>query len=221
MKKKLKLGAEALGIGALSDDLAGRLIEFAEELLRWNVRINLTSIREMEGVVEKHILDSLVVARLLDKSSRILDMGSGGGIPIIPLALALPHQAFFSVDSVGKKINFQHHIKRRFGLKNLEIRCARLEDLSDAGPVWNGFDVIIARALAHTNDLLALALPLIKPAGVLIAMKGPEGPKELAAIDARWHRFYEIPKEVLTYQLPFSGVERCLISIRRTAFLGT
>lgn len=215
MIKQLKQGAEILGIDDLSDDLAGRLIQFAEELLRWNVRINLTSIRAMDGVIEKHILDSLVVARFLDQPHRILDMGSGAGIPIIPLALTMPHQAFFSVDSVGKKINFQQHIKRLFGLKNLEICCARIEELHDGDSVWSGFDVVIARALAHTNDLLKLTLPLIKPSGLLIAMKGPEGKKELASIEDQWYRFYENPEEILTYRLPFSGAERCLISIRR------
>lgn len=215
MKKQLKRGAEILGIDELSEELADRLLQFAEELLRWNSRINLTSIREMDGVVEKHILDSLVVTRLLDQPSRILDMGSGGGFPVIPLALAMPHQSFFSIDSVGKKINFQQHIKRLLGLKNLETRCARIEDLCDAAPAWRDFDVVLARALAHTEDLLKMALPIIKPTGIVIAMKGSEAEAELASIQSRWHTFYEIPEQVITYQLPFTGATRCLISIKR------
>lgn len=215
MKKQLKQGADFLGISGMNDELAGRMLLFAEEMLRWNTRINLTSIREIGGVIEKHILDSLVVAALLDKPSKILDMGSGAGIPVIPLALALPHQSFYSVDSVGKKINFQQHIKRLMGLKNLQIRCGRIEELGDAGPVWNSFDVVLARALAHTNDLLEMALPLIRPTGIMVAMKGPEGEKELASTQDRWHRFYEIPDSVMTYKLPFTGATRCLISIRR------
>ncbi len=215
MKKKLKQGADILGIDGLNDELADRLLLFAEELMRWNAKINLTSIRDPDGVIEKHILDSLVVADLLAKHSRILDMGSGGGIPVIPLALVLPHQTFFSVDSVGKKINFQQHIKRLMGLANLQIRCARIEELDDVDPSWRGFDVVLARALAHTNDLLKMALPLIKPTGMVIAMKGPEGVGELASIQERWRRFYEIPERVMTYQLPFTEATRCLINIRR------
>lgn len=215
MKKQLKQGADILGINGLSDELADRLLLFADELLRWNNRINLTSIRDLEGVIEKHILDSLVVAELVNKPSRILDMGSGGGIPVIPLALSLPYQSFFSVDSVGKKINFQQHVKRLLGLKNLQIRCARIEELDKAGPDWSGFDVILVRALAHTDELLRMALPLIRPEGILIAMKGPEGAGELASIQDQWHNFYEIPERVMTYQLPLTGAARCLISIRR------
>ncbi|MFO7811936.1 MAG: 16S rRNA (guanine(527)-N(7))-methyltransferase RsmG [Pelovirga sp.] len=215
MKNQLKQGADILGINGMNVELTDRLLLYAEELLRWNTRINLTSIRELEGVIEKHILDSLMVGKLLDKPSRILDMGSGGGVPVIPLALALPDQSFFSVDSVGKKINFQQHIKRLLGLKNLQIRCARIEELNDMVPVWNGFDVVLARALGHTNDLLKMALPLIGPAGIMVAMKGPEGEGELASIQGQWHRFYEIPERVVTYQLPFTGASRCLISIRR------
>lgn len=215
MKKQLKEGVDILGIDGWSDELADRLLLFAEELLRWNARINLTSIRDLEGVIEKHILDSLVVARLLEEPSRILDMGSGGGIPVIPLALALPDQSFFSVDSVGKKINFQQHIRRLLGLRNLQTRCARIEQLNDTGSGWNNFDVVLARALAHTDELLKVALPLISPGGQIIAMKGPEGPGELVSIQDRLHRCYEIPERVMTYQLPFSGATRCLISIRR------
>ena len=107
MKNKLKRGAEILGIDGVSDDRVDHLMLFAEELLRWNTKINLTSIRVMDEVVEKHLLDSLVLIALLNEPSRVLDMGSGAGIPVIPLALAMPQQAFYSLDSVGKKINFQ------------------------------------------------------------------------------------------------------------------
>lgn len=213
MEKKLKRGAEVLGIDGLSEGLADRLMLFAEELLRWNRKINLTSITEMEEVVEKHLLDSLVLVGLLGQSARILDVGSGAGIPVIPLALAMPHQTFYSLDSVGKKINFQRHIKRQFGLENLEIQCARIEEIVGLNPAWQGFDVVVARAVAHVNDLLKMALPVIKPGGLLIAMKGPEGEEELLAIESKWLSNYELPEILVKYRLPFSGAERCLLRI--------
>jgi 16S rRNA (guanine527-N7)-methyltransferase len=213
VKNKVKRGTEILGIDGVSDELTDRLLLFAEELLRWNSRINLTSIRVMDEVIEKHLLDSLVLMNYLNEPSRVLDLGSGAGIPVIPLALAMPHQAFYSIDSVGKKINFQKHVKRLMGLKNLEIQCARIEELVHNYPDWQGFDVVVARAVAHTNDLLQMALPVIKPGGVLIAMKGPEGEEELTAIESSWQRFYEIPEVTIKYRLPFSGAERCLLCI--------
>ena len=215
MKNKLQRGAEILGIDGLSDDRADRLIQFAEELLRWNTRINLTSIRVMDEVVEKHLLDSLVLIALLKEPSRVLDMGSGAGIPVIPLALAMPHQTFYSLDSVGKKINFQKHVKRQLGIENLEIQCARIEEIIRINPVWQGFDVVVARAVAHVNDLLRMALPVIKPGGFLIAMKGPEAEEELSAVEKKWQSVFDDPTSVIKYQLPFSGAERCLLRFRK------
>jgi 16S rRNA (guanine527-N7)-methyltransferase len=211
VKNRVKRGTEILGIGGLSDELIDRLLLFAEELLRWNSRINLTSIRVLDEVIEKHLLDSLIIMDLLKEPCRVLDLGSGAGFPVIPLALAMPHQTFYSIDSVGKKINFQKHVKRTMGLKNLEIQCARVEELVQTCPDWQAFDMVVARAVAHTNDLLKMALPVIKPGGTLIAMKGPEGEEELSAIENKWQRFYEMPEKTIKYRLPFSGAERCLL----------
>ncbi|NCU31337.1 MAG: 16S rRNA (guanine(527)-N(7))-methyltransferase RsmG [Candidatus Moranbacteria bacterium] len=215
MKNKLRLGAEILGIGELSDELIDRLLLFAEELLRWNARINLTSITKFEEVVEKHLLDSLVLVSVLKGSSRILDVGSGAGIPVIPLALALPNQQFYSVDSVEKKINFQKHIRRQLDVKNLAIECSRIEDLKQTRHDWKDFNVVLARAVSHTNNLLEMALPVIAPGGLLVAMKGSEGAAELAAIESRWRNYYDFSEDIREYRLPFSGAERCLIRISR------
>lgn len=215
MKNKLKQGAEALGVGGLGDKLVDRLLIFAEELLHWNARINLTSITEMDEVIEKHLLDSLVLISELKEPSRVLDVGSGAGIPVIPLALALPHLHFYSLDSTGKKINFQKHIRRILNIKNLEIECARIEDLKQVCPDWQAFNVVIARAVAATNDLLEMVTPVMGPGGVLIAMKGPEGAGELAEIESKWHKYYDFSEKIREYRLPFSNAERCLIRITR------
>ncbi len=215
MINKLQRGAELLGIDGLSDDIAVRLMLFAEELLRWNAKINLTSIRGMDEVVEKHLLDSLMLMALLKEPSRVLDMGSGAGIPVIPLALAMPQQTFFSLDSVGKKINFQKHVKRQLKIENLAIQCARIEEIKSINPAWQGFDIVVARAVAHVNDLLKMALPVIKTGGFLIAMKGSEAEEELSAVEKKWQSFFDIPANVIKYHLPFSGAQRCLLCIHK------
>lgn len=219
VQKKLKQGAEALGIDWLREETVDRLIWFAEELLRWNSRINLTSIRVMDDVVEKHLLDSLALVGPLGQSERILDVGSGAGIPVIPLALTLPDRCFFSLDSVGKKINFQKHIKRQLGLKNLQIQCARIEEIKQINSDWQNFDVIVARAVAHLNELLKMVFPLLKPGGALIAMKGSEveARAELSSLDTSWQNTCDVPEKIVTYQLPFSDAERCLIRIAKKA----
>ncbi len=188
---------------------------FIDELLRWNRRINLTAIRDPEEAVEKHLLDSLVLLKHVAATGRLLDMGSGGGLPGIPLALARPKLQLVSVDAVGKKISFQKHIKRRFGLENFLPLQARLEELQQQLDTDQPFDWVVARAFASLMQLCNLALPWLKPGGELLAMKGPEGKAELAEISSRLERLGYVLERVVSYYLPFSCAERQLIILKK------
>ena len=216
MKNRVKKGLDALGISAVSDQALNQHILFIDELLRWNKKINLTAVTAAEDVIEKHLLDSLVLIPLLQNKRKIVDIGSGAGLPVIPLAIAMPEKQFCSVDSVRKKTNFQMHIKRMLGLKNLEILCVRIEDadLQDSG--WGDVDSVLVRAVGPLEVLLKVALPLLRPGGTLIAMKGPEGEDELRRVEQQWQNHYEFP-QVTSYQLPFSGARRSLISAVKKA----
>ena len=124
--------ALAEGVGSLNLDLPPsvlkRQLELLEELLRWNRQINLTSIVQPQRALSLHLLDSLALLKYLPSAGSLLDMGSGAGFPGLPLAIANPGLRIVSVDSVGKKILFQKHIKRHFSLENfLPIHC-RLEE---------------------------------------------------------------------------------------------
>ncbi len=195
-----------------SDDIVTRELTFVDEMLRWNQRINLTSLRCRDEAIEKHLLDSLLVTGHLSGTEHILDMGSGGGVPGIPLAIAMPHLHVLSVDSVGKKINFQRHIKRLLQLGNLEIQCCRLdENVSDT----DRYDLIIARAFASLEQLMRIAAPRLKNGGRLLAMKGPEGRKELIAADQVSRELKFNKSEVYDYVLPFCHAERQLIFLEK------
>ena len=187
---------------------------FLDELLRWNQRINLTSITDRTEALEKHLLDSLVLLKYLPAKGCLLDMGSGGGLPGIPLAIACPELTVVSVDSVGKKINFQKHIKRLLSLANLQARHQRIEDLGEE----NFFDVVTARALSNLGSLVAWAAPRQKEGGQLLLMKGPEGPAELDSYLSIKGKEYRLDG-VHCYQLPKSGSERQLISLIKTSHL--
>jgi 16S rRNA (guanine527-N7)-methyltransferase len=174
--------AEELGV-RLAPAQCERLQQFAELLLRWNRIHNLTRIERADDVVSHHLLDSLAVAPTLaeladGRALRVLDVGAGGGLPGIPLAIALPALHFTLLDKVGKKVAFLTQAKVELALLNVDAVCSRVEDL-DAKP----FDVIIARAFSSLTEMVRLTRVLIAPAGHWCAMKGSLPVAEIEELD--------------------------------------
>jgi 16S rRNA (guanine527-N7)-methyltransferase len=212
MSKYLINGLPQLDI-KLSDKVIQKEITFLGELLRWNQRINLTSIKNREEAIEKHLIDSLLLLPHLGNASNIIDLGSGGGLPGITLAIASPSLQVVSIDSVGKKINFQRHIKRLLSLDNLNIIQSRAETLAQGALETKSFDLVVARAFTALEPLLEYALPWLKYGGKVIAMKGPEGGNELNAAEPILKQYGFSDPAVFSYKLPFSQAERQLIII--------
>ena len=131
---------------------------FIKELLKWNGRINLTSITDIAECWEKHIQDSYLLLGRLPDQGVLLDMGSGAGIPAIPLKIACPEINICSVDKVRKKINFQNHCKRLLDLKGFSAVTSQIEVLS----LDVKFDVVVARALAPLEKLIQMGTPYVK-----------------------------------------------------------
>ena len=162
----------------LPDGAIAKLAQLLTELERWNRRVNLTAIRDLEAMVSGHILDSLVVRPLLE-GRRVIDVGTGAGFPGLPLAIAEPQIEFGLLDSNGKKISFVQHVIGELGLSNASAIRARAEDYAPA----ERFDTVIARALASIPKLLQLAGHLIREGGVLLALKGKHPAAELESIE--------------------------------------
>jgi len=162
----------------LPDGAIAKLAQLLTELERWNRRVNLTAIRDLETMVSGHILDSLVVRPLLE-GRRVIDVGTGAGFPGLPLAIAEPQIEFGLLDSNGKKISFVRHVIGELGLSNATAIRARAEDYAPA----ERFDTVIARALASIPKLLQLAGHLIREEGVLLALKGKHPTAELESIE--------------------------------------
>lgn len=155
----------------LTEDQAQKLSRFADLLIKWNESYNLTSITSPKDVLDLHLVDSLALAKcsgdLLNGSKTVLDVGSGGGLPAIPLAIVRPELEITMVDAVQKKTIFQRQAISMLRLKNIKAEHTRVEQIKD-----RTFDVITSRAFASLSDMIHLTEHLLAPGGVWLAMKG-------------------------------------------------
>jgi 16S rRNA (guanine527-N7)-methyltransferase len=172
-------------IKALSGDATQKLIDgltlYLGELAKWNKAYNLTAIRNPQEMVVRHIVDSLSAAPLL-RGTRILDAGTGAGLPGIPLALCYPDRQFMLLDSNGKKIRYVQHVAGELGLTNVLPVQVRVESYE----VEERFDTVISRAFTALADFVSNSGHLIKSDGCLLAMKGKLPEAELQALPPGW-----------------------------------
>ena len=156
-------------------EMQQKLVHYIQLIARWNKTFNLTAIRDVEEMVSKHLLDSLVIQPYVEGTS-VLDVGSGAGLPGIPLAITSPDKSFVLLDSNGKKTRFLTQAKIDLKLDNIDVVHSRVEDYcpdigSGTGPDM-GFDVIISRAYASTDDILSSTKHLQRPNTRILVMQG-------------------------------------------------
>jgi len=203
----LERDAAALGL-SLSAVQRDQLLAYLQLLLRWNATYNLTAVRDAEAMRTQHLADCLAVVpplrRHLDgREARLLDVGSGGGLPGVVLAVLMPSVTVTCVDTVGKKAAFVRQVAAELRLPNLRAEHARVERLSGE------FDVITARAFATLAELVALTRQRLAPDGAWLAMKGKHPEDELAALPPDIEMFH-----VEHLDVPGLAAERCLIWMR-------
>ncbi|NIP17573.1 MAG: 16S rRNA (guanine(527)-N(7))-methyltransferase RsmG [Xanthomonadales bacterium] len=166
-------GLRALG---LPDDAAliDRLVAYAGSLRRWAGSYNLVAPGDLVQLVPRHLLDSLSIHPYLP-DGRMLDVGSGAGLPGVPLAIVRPDLAVTVLDSAGKKARFMRHVKRELGLRNLEVEHARVQDLRPD----RSFDAVVSRAFSTLGEFARAVRHLAGPGTRLLAMKGKHPAREL------------------------------------------
>lgn len=179
--------AEALRLGIrLPQGALALLARYAALVLAENERMNVVRVASADEFWRRHVLDCLTLVPLLDQEQRprrVLDIGTGGGLPGIAVAIARPDLQVALVDATAKKARFVEHCAAELGLANVEVICARAEDLAREPRHRERCDAVIARAVAELCTLLEFALPLVVIGGVLLALKGKKAGAEVAAAE--------------------------------------
>lgn len=196
IERSLLQGMKGLGLDFSCD----KLLQYLSLLYKWNQAYNLTAVRDMDSMVTRHLLDSLAILSWV-KGPRVLDVGTGPGLPGIPLALANPALQVVLLDSNGKKIRFLQEVKRALALDNIEIVQSRVENYLPT----QGFDTVTSRAFSDLQHMLAGTHHLIAADGIWLAMKGRHPDAELASIDRCYH--------IESYTVAGVDGERCCVII--------
>ncbi len=174
-------GLDDLGL-ALTARQVDQFQCYYEELMDWNQRMNLTAVKDYEGVQVRHFLDSLTAAPYVsDEMESLLDIGAGPGFPGLPLKIAFPRLQLMLVDSVGKKTGFLRHIVEELELSDVEVHTGRAEDLAFHSSARESFDVVVTRGVAVMRVLMELTLPFCRTGGTVMTWKKGELEPEISA----------------------------------------
>ena len=210
-------GAETLGVHLEAKQL-NRFALHADELIKWNRKINITAITDPAAIAVKHFLDSIAPANFIPRDAVMLDIGSGGGFPGIPLKVVSPSLSVRLVDSSHKRVSFMKQVIRKLDLADIDAIHERAENLSENNAYSHSFDVIVSRALSDLSAFLSMALPLLKSDGIIVAFKGPPDEGEIDAVKRLTHKMMHNQKRfhgplnlvTKTYTLPYLNLERSI-----------
>ncbi len=205
----LALGIEDLGLKLSATNIAD-LELFLQEMGRWNQVHNLTAIEGEKDSIRLHLIDSIAVLPVLRQfltgpSPKIADLGSGGGLPAIPIAIVQPEWQLSLIEAIRKKTAFLQHVRGKLKLKNIEVLCERVEDAAVQQP--GQFDAVISRAFTNLARFLDLSLPFLKPDGLVFAMKAKRADDEMKDVSMKEWRL--VADESL--HIPNLAVERRLL----------
>lgn len=205
----LALGIEDLGLKLSATNIAD-LELFLQEMGRWNQVHNLTAIEGEKDSIRLHLIDSIAVLPVLRQfltgpSPKIADLGSGGGLPAIPIAIVQPEWQLSLIEAIRKKTAFLQHVRGKLKLKNIEVLCERVEDA--AVQQTGQFDAVISRAFTNLARFLDLSLPFLKPDGLVFAMKAKRADDEMKDVSMeKWRLVADEPLHI-----PNLAVERRLL----------
>ena len=197
----------------LTDKQLDQFEKYYELLVEWNEKMNLTAITNKEDVYLKHFYDSLTPSFDFDFNNQSLcDIGAGAGFPSIPLKIVYPDLKITIVDSLSKRITFLNHLVKELELDNVKAIAARAEEYAVNNR--EAFDIVTARAVARLNILDELCLPLVKPNGYFITLKGAQGTLELEECKQGISKLGGKVENIQAFTLPGHDDQRCYIYIQ-------
>ncbi len=207
MLDRIRTSLKARGIE--DEELAQKLCEYAFIIREENKKYNLTAILDDFGIAEKHFGDSLEALKFIKDAKNVCDVGSGGGLPVVPLALARKDVDFTAVEATGKKCNFLRLVSQNLNIGNLNVENCRIEDFAK-GDKRQGFDLVTARAVAPLNTLLEYVSPLVKVGGRALVFKGSSYLEEMEEAEEAVKTFNIKVDTIFNYVLE-NGEKRVII----------
>ncbi len=216
----MKRGVADLGI-SLDEKQLAQFERHHSELVDWNSRVNLTTVTGWEEVQSRHYLDSLTVVlglpeRILE-SGRFADVGSGAGLPGIPLKIAFPRMTGVLIESVGKKARFLDHVVNALGLDGLEVQCRRAEDLAHDPAYRETFDLVVSRAVSPAPAMAELTLPFCRKSGLSILHKTRSAQDEIEAAATAIAAMGGVTKSVIDVSVAGVSDSRTLVVLEKVA----
>lgn len=161
--------------GRYSDEVMEKLRGYMHGIISWNEKVNLTNLTEEDEFIEKHYIDSLLLwnSESFKKADKIIDVGTGGGFPGVPLAILYPEKEFVLLDSLKKRLNIIDSLTDELGINNVTTFHGRAEDAAKQKDMREAFDLCVSRAVANLTSLSELCIPFVKVGGYFVAYKGP------------------------------------------------
>lgn len=195
------------------------LNQYMERVLSMRGKLNLTSIHDRDQFFTKHILDSLMLLDFVSLRGRGIDIGTGGGFPLIPLAVTNQKVNFWGLDSVNKKLSFIEQQLVSLGITNVNLMHGRAEDVGRNKEMRESFDFVVSRAVSALSVLLELASPFVKVGGVFYAYKSGEVEEELEQSKYAAAQLNMVYEDKFCYDLPSNGGSRTILVYRKVALI--
>ena len=199
----------------LKKEQTEKFYKYMNLLLEWNEKINLTAITEPEEVILKHFVDSLTISKYIEKGSKLVDMGTGAGFPGIPLKILREDIEITLADSLNKRINFLNEVIKELNLKNIQTVHTRAEEFGKNKKYRESFDIATSRAVANLSTLSEYLIPLVKPNGKVICMKGSEVKEEVEMAKKAIEILGGKIEQKESFNLPNSDMKRNVIIIKK------
>jgi 16S rRNA (guanine527-N7)-methyltransferase len=209
-------GAEEFGI-ALSPKDIERFSKYKELLKEWNQKINITAITDDDEIDVKHFLDSISIMKdgIISGKERIIDVGTGGGFPGIPIKIMKPDTEVVLLDGLNKRLKFLNEVIDSLALENISTVHGRAEEFGRKKDYRETFDIAVSRAVASLNTLSEYCLPFVKVGGYFIAMKGPDVDEEIAQSEKAIEKLGGKIEKRIDIELPFSDITHNLLLIKK------